>query len=402
MANDIPQGWRKCKLGDVAEIIREVIDPQKTPNEIFTLYSIPAFDNQKIPEFLNGYEIQSSKYHIVEKCILISKLNPGVSRVWKIIDPSPDKISSTEFIPLKIKENEGDVAFDYTYYLLKNPIFYKLFEEWANGTSGSHQRIKPNQVLELDILLPPLPEQKAIASVLGSLDDKIDLLRKENQTLEQLAETLFRQWFIEEADDSWEVGRLGDFLSLIESGRRPKGGINTDLKSGIPSIGAENINGLGRYDYSKTRFVSKDFFKSIKKGIIQDYDVLIYKVGAYVGRKSMFGRNYPYDICTVNEHVFILRSNDKLNQFFLYFLLQEEDLAQLNSNSAQPGLNQNAMKSFEIVVPPKGLIDEFGNIVKPLIDKIFFNGRQIRTLENLRDTLLPKLMSGEVRVKLEV
>ena len=73
-------------------------------------------------------------------------------------------------------------------------------------------------------------------------------------------------------------------------------------------------------------------------------------------------------------------------------------LLPLNANSAQPGLNQESMKSFEIVIPPKELLDEFGCIVKPWIDKIFFNAKQIRTLEKLRDTLLPKLMSGEVRV----
>lgn len=376
MTDKIPEGWRECKLGDAIELLygKGLKESDRKQGDI------PVYGSNGIVGYHND--------HLVKGPGIIIGRKGSVGEI---------KYSKRDFFPIDttyyvVTKDGNDMKFLY-YYLLTLQL----------NTMNSHSAVpglNRDNVYSLDVLLPPLSEQKAIASVLGSLDDKIDLLHKENQTLEKLAETIFRQWFIEEADDSWEVGRLGDFLSLIESGRRPKGGIDTDLMSGIPSIGAENINGLGRYDYSKTRFVSKDFFKSIKKGIIQDYDVLIYKDGAYVGRKSMFGRNYPYDICTVNEHVFILRSNDKLNQFFLYFLLQEEDLAQLNSNSAQPGLNQNAMKSFEIIVPPKRLTDEFGNIVKSLIDKIFFNGRQIRTLENLRDTLLPKLMSGEVRLEL--
>ena len=113
----------------------------------------------------------------------------------------------------------------------------------------------------------------------------------------------------------------------------------------------------------------------------------------------MFGDGFPYKICTVNEHVFILRTNSRANQFYLYFLLQQDELAQLNSNSAQPGLNQEAMKSFEIIMPPIELIIQFEEKVKCLIDEIFSNCNQINTLTQLRDTLLPKLMSGEVMVK---
>lgn len=113
----------------------------------------------------------------------------------------------------------------------------------------------------------------------------------------------------------------------------------------------------------------------------------------------MFGIGFPYKKCIVNEHVFILRSNEKSNQLFIYYLLKEEELAQLNANSAQPGLNQEAMKSFKVIMPPKYLMDEFEYLAKPWIDKILFNSKQIHTLEKLRDTLLPKLMSGEVMVE---
>jgi len=292
-------------------------------------------------------------------------------------------------------KNEVDKHF--IKYVVTNKHFQDYIETFAHGTTIMNVSLQT--VREYTFKLPPLPEQIQISSILSSLDDKIDLLHRQNKTLEQIAETLFRQWFVEEAEDSWEIGRLEDILESIESGSRPKGGIDPELKDGIPSIGAENINGLGVYNFSKTKFITQDFFKSMKRGIINTYDVLIYKDGAYVGRKGMFGDGFPYKICTVNEHVFILRTNSRANQFYLYFLLQQDELAQLNSNSAQPGLNQEAMKSFEIIMPPIELIIQFEEKVKCLIDEIFSNCNQINTLTQLRDTLLPKLMSGEVMVK---
>lgn len=251
----------------------------------------------------------------------------------------------------------------------------------------------------LCIALPSFPEQRAIASVLSSLDAKIDLLHRQNTTLEAMAEALFKKWFVVEAKEEWEICHLGDILDTIESGSRPKGGIDPNLQIGIASIGAESIDGIGKYDFSKTKFVTQEFYDQMKRGKIRDYDVLIYKDGAYIGKKGMFALGYPFTECAINEHVFILRANKKARQSFLYFLLQKDEIEALNSNAAQPGINQDALKSLEIILPSKNDIGKFDTIVLPWINKIFVNALQIRTLEKLRDSLLPKLMSGEVRVK---
>ncbi len=278
--------------------------------------------------------------------------------------------------------------------------FLQAFEFEKFNDKSTVPGINRNHLHSEIVSIPSsITEQQSIASILSSLDDKIDLLHRQNKTLEAMAEALFRKWFVEEAKEEWEEGRLDDILSIIESGSRPKGGIDPELRHGVPSIGAENINGIGNYEFSKTKFVTEEFFTTMKRGLILDYDVLIYKDGAYVGKKGMFGRGFPYKKCTVNEHVFILRSNNRSNQMFLYFLLQQDDLAQLNTNSAQPGLNQEAMRSFEIVIPPKELMDKFQVVTLPMINKILFNGSQIHSLIRLRDALLPKLMSGEVQVK---
>jgi len=393
---DIPEGWKWVKLGEVVKIIkgRKPETLIENPKENSLPYLTAEYFRYRIPyQFVN---IEKEKnLPVCEKDDII--LIWDGSQAGQVFTGLKGILASTM---VKIIPNLDIVNKAYLYFFLTTK-----FEYLNTQTTGSAiPHVNKNAFLNLPIPFPPLPEQKAIADVLSSIDDKIELLHCQNKTLEEMAMTLFRQWFIEPTKDGlpdgWEEGKLGDILSVIESGSRPKGGIDPNLKDGIPSIGAENINGLGNYDYSKTKYISKEFYNSMKRGRIQDYDVLIYKDGAYIGKKAMFGKGYPFEKATINEHVFILRGNNKVNQFFLYFLLDQKDLEQLNSNSAQPGLTQEAMKSFEIIIPSFALISRFGELTKPLVDKIFSNAKQIRRLEQLRDTLLPKLMSGEIRVKI--
>jgi len=383
--------WKEYKLGEVTEPIKDTYNPDGSDNYAYIGLEHIEQESLRLNSVGVSSDVTSNKFLFKSNDILFGKLRPYFR---KVIKPHFEGICSTDIWVFRAKKGFDQ---NYLYYFLANWDFVNTANSGEGGTRMP--RADWNFLKTSTWNFPQLPEQTQIASILSSLDDKIDLLYRQNKTLEQIAETLFRQWFVEEAEDSWEIGRLGDILESIESGSRPKGGIDPELKDGIPSIGAENINGLGVYNFSKTKFITQDFFKSMKRGIINTYDVLIYKDGAYVGRKGMFGDGFPYKICTVNEHVFILRTNSRANQFYLYFLLQQDELAQLNSNSAQPGLNQEAMKSFEIIMPPIELIIQFEEKVKCLIDEIFSNCNQINTLTQLRDTLLPKLMSGEVMVK---
>ncbi|MEM5720320.1 restriction endonuclease subunit S, partial [Proteus mirabilis] len=204
--------------------------------------------------------------------------------------------------------------------------------------------------------------------------------------------------------EGWEVKALGEVLNTIEAGNRPKGGVG-NLTEGIPSIGAENIIGLGKYDYSKEKFVPEDYFENMNKGIVKSEDVLLYKDGAQLGRKTMFMDGYPHKKCCVNSHVFILRANNIISQSYLYFWLDQDYMTQniinLNANSAQPGINQAQVKSLKILIPDKSIVDKFDDITLSLLKKIFSNCNINNNLTKLRDTLLPKLMSGEIRVPLE-
>ena len=200
---------------------------------------------------------------------------------------------------------------------------------------------------------------------------------------------------------TWDVKKLGDILISLESGKRPTGGI-TEINEGIPSIGAENILGLGKFDYSKNKLIPEEFYKNMKKGIVKDKDVLLYKDGAQLGRKSLFMDNFPFEKCCINEHVFILRPNENVSPYYLYLWLDQKmmtnEIIALNSNSAQPGINQKGVKSLSILIPDKESMNKFNKTFEPLMKKIFVNANENQKLTKLRDTLLPKLMSGEIDV----
>ncbi len=311
---------------------------------------------------------------------------------------------STEYIVLRAKEGKSDK--DFIYYLSISPNFRSIAIKSMVGSSG-RQRVQQNVLENAEFLLPDLKTQKKISAVLGSLDNKIELNEKINQNLESQAQAIFKSWFVDfepfggKMPADWGQGCLSDVLSVVESGSRPKGGSES---SGVPSIGAENIDGIGHYDYSKEKYINRDFFQSLRHGKVNSGDILLYKDGAYVGKVSMALNGFPHEICAVNEHVFILRTNECLpSQSYLYLFLAQcsirNKIATLGSaKAAQPGVNQSDIKGISLTIPNKGTIQAFENIASSLFFKIVQNSIQSRRLAQLRDTLLPKLMSGEIDV----
>ena len=287
--------------------------------------------------------------------------------------------------------------------------------------------------------LPSLSEQRAIARILGTLDDKIELNRRVNETLEAMARALFKSWFVEfdpvrakvegsdpglpkhiaelfpdrlinseigEIPEGWKVDVLESVLVELEVGGRPKGGISGYTK-GVPSIGAESIVGLGVFDYSKTKYVPQEFFEAMRKGHVKSRDVLLYKDGGRPGEfephVTMFGDGFPFPTCAINEHVYRLRARAELGQIYLLLWLSSDSVMSemriKGTGVAIPGLNSTQVKSLTTLVPKREVIRAFAAIVEPIIARILANCNQSRTLGSLRDTLLPKLVSGELRVR---
>ena len=240
---------------------------------------------------------------------------------------------------------------------------------------------------DVDISLPPLPEQIRIASILSSLDDKIDLLHRENKTLEAMAETLFRQWFIEEAKEDWEEGKLGDEFEFI-MGQSPSGESFNEEGAGIPMY-------QGNADFG-FRFPTKRIFTTQPTKFAEINDTLI-SVRAPVGAQNM-----ATEKCCIGRGVAAFRYKHNHDFYsYTYYKLKSllEEIKQYNDNGTVFGsISKSDFENIDIVIPDINTIQHFQEQVKPIDDKIINNNKQIQTLILQRDSLLPKLMSGEVKI----
>ena len=237
------------------------------------------------------------------------------------------------------------------------------------------------------IPLPPIDTQHRIASILSSLDDKIDLLHRENKTLEAMAETLFRQWFIEEAKEDWEEGKLGDEFEFI-MGQSPSGESFNEEGVGIPMY-------QGNADFG-FRFPTRRVFTTQPTRFAEINDTLI-SVRAPVGAQNM-----ATEKCCIGRGVAAFRYKDNSSFYsYTYYKLKSllDDIKQYNDNGTVFGsISKSDFENIDIMIPDKDTILNFQKQVKPIDDKIINNNYEIQTLIQQRDGLLPKLMSGEVKI----
>lgn len=174
------------KIKDIVKFVSKSVSPLEGTD--YQLYSLPSFDENKTPGFVDGSDIQSNKYEVPNKCILFNKLNVRFKRVWQVNNQDENKLCSTEFLPLVVDENVVD--FQYCYYLLiSDEITNYLCGQNAN-TSGSHKRIDPTDFLNIEIKLPQMPDQIRIGRTLAALDRKIELNRQINDNLPRLDRSL--------------------------------------------------------------------------------------------------------------------------------------------------------------------------------------------------------------------
>ena len=316
---------------------------------------------------------------------------------------------------------------DYLYYLMK--YYSSQFNKSYGGTI--FPSINRDEIKSLIVnIVDDKYLQQRIAKILSTIDAKIELNKKINRELETMAKELYDYWFVQfdfpneqgkpykssggkmvwnetlkrEIPEGWEVKKLGDIISKLSSGKRPKGGIDKTLKTGIPSLGAECINEhLGEFDFLSTPFIKDSFKDKLSNGKIEKNDILIYKDGAYVGKVTLFRDGFPYQDAYVNEHVFLIHATEEKYEEFLYFTLSSSSYFKIMQNlgkvkAAQPGLNKDDLNSIMLLVPGKDIIINFHNKVESYFRKIFLNANQLGRLIVLRNQLLPLLMNGQVRV----
>jgi len=254
----------------------------------------------------------------------------------------------------------------FMYYLLQT-IDFKQFNSGSAVPSLNRNYIHP-----IEVVAPELQEQQRIASILSSLDDKIELNRQTNQTLEGIAQTLFQEMCVpkgEELPEGWRVGKLEEVLE-IKYGKDHK-----HLEDGlIPVYGS---GGIMRY---------------ANKALYEHESILIPRKGTL---SNLFYINKPFWSV---DTMFYTKIKNKTYGKFLFLLLKTMNLASMNVGSAVPSLTTQVLNNIEIILPSDATIEKFDDIVTPMFTTIESNEQETQTLIALRDSLLPKLMKGEIEI----
>jgi type I restriction enzyme S subunit len=383
--------WRQFKLKDILEpdgYIRGPFGSSLRRGELKN-EGIPVYEQEHAIKGIRKfrYYIDQNKFNELKRfCVktgdIIISCSGTVGEVSVIKEEDPKGIISQALLILRADKN---VAYQpFLKYFLMSPYGKSSITSRSDGSVQVN--IAKRQVIEnIDILLPPLPEQKAIAEVLSSLDDKIDLLTRQNKTLEDLAQAYFRKWFIEDASDEWEVGKLGDYIEIHDSKRVPLSKIEREkMKSGTlyPYYGAATI-----MDYVNDYIFDGEYILMGEDGTVETedgYPVLQYATGKF----------------WVNNHAHVLTAKSPFNNYFIWFFLKQCNISGIVTGAVQPKINQENLKNIDIPIPDLTLINSANQFFANIFAKILNNLEQIKTFQKLRDTLLPKLISGEIRLKM--
>ena len=299
-------------------------------------------------------------------------------------------------------------------------LFYSLLyrrEELIGLASGAaQQNLNVGVISNFRINLPTLSEQKVIAATLSVLDDMIELNNKINKTLEEMAQAIFKSWFVDfepfrdgEFEESelglipkgWRVGCVGDYVR-VKSGFAFKSSWWED--KGIPVIKIKNIDNY-TIDFGDVSYVSEDKVGLAKEFIVNGGDLVIAMTGATIGKFAIVPKMQSFALVNQRVGKFFLGDNPVEKLGFIYCILKQDnvynEIVSRGDGSAQPNISPSGIESIKIVLPPQGLINEYNQLVTNMFNMIIENFAENSLLICLRDILLPKLMSGEIRVPVE-
>jgi type I restriction enzyme S subunit len=357
--------WRECKLGDVARINYG----KGLPAQKRKVGSVPVFSSAGITGWHNVPLVNNEGIIIGRK--------GTVGTVY--YSDKPFFCIDTAYY---IEPDEAKYDIKYLFYLLGTIGLTELNEDSA--VPGLNR----NTAYAQDILLPPLPEQRAIAGVLSSLDDKIALLHRQNKTLGGMAEALWRKMFVEEAEPGWKKGKLGDEMD-ITMGQSPPGNTYNEENQGMLFF-------QGRAEFG-FRFPEARLYCTEPKRFAKRCDTLV-SVRAPVGDTNMASEE-----CCIGRGLAAVKHKKGFVSYTFYKIRSlRDDFDSFEQQGTVFGsIGKDDFNGIDTIIPDIKIVQQFDTMAKPLDDKIFMNSIQIRTLSKMRDKLLPKLMSGEVRMSNE-
>lgn len=418
--------WREVKLGDVVIFNPRERIPKKQSAKKIPMDKLKPFskyiDEYEVAEFNGGTKFRNGD-------TILARITPclenGKTSQVTILDENEVGFGSTEYIVLREKQEITDK--DFIFYLSISPRFREVAIKSMVGSSG-RQRVQQDELQNLEVFLPLIDEQKAIADTLSCLDDKIELNNRMNKNLEETAQAIFKSWFVDfepfqdgEFEDSelgripkgWRVGTLGDLISDTISGdwgkQEPQGNYLEEVVcirgADIPEIAS------GKKGKPPTRYILK---KNMEKKRLSKGQIIIEISGgsptqstgrtALITEKLLSLIERPL-ICT--NFCRALSMKEEFYEVFVYSMLRylySKDVFFLYENGTTGIKNLDTSNLFGkhlVVLPDNATMMRYKEIFDTIINSIYQNGAETDKLAIIRDTLLPKLMSGEIRVPLE-
>ncbi|MEB6198965.1 restriction endonuclease subunit S [Mammaliicoccus sciuri] len=386
--------FKKYKLNDVLILNPTLKLKKNTIAKKIAMENIKEYqkkiDSYTYSEFKSGSKFMNGD-------TLLARITPclenGKTAYVDILDEDEIAFGSTEFFVLRPKDNLMDSHF--LYYLMRTNELRNTIIKSMTGTSG-RQRAQKESILEYEFCLPSLKVQTAIAKLLKNLDDKIETNKKIIANLEELSQTLFKRWFVDfefpdengnpykssggemvdselgEIPKSWKVDELGNYIK-IKSGKRPKNKVDKkDIENVVPIIGASKIMGYTN-DY-----------------LYNEKIIIIGRVGTHGVIQRFSTRTWPSD------NTFVIISDF---ESIIYQVLKSIDYISLNRGSTQPLLSQKDIKDTKVVMPTNAtLLSKYQKENNHILKMMDQKNEENKKLTQLRDTLLPKLMSGEIEI----
>jgi type I restriction enzyme S subunit len=369
--------WPEVKLSELCSYRQErvAVDELTVENYISTANMLPNKGGIEPTESLPSSST-ANRYYAGD--VLISNIRPYFKKAWYA---TTDGGCSSDVLVLRAK---GDVHPEFLYYLLTSDTFFSYMTATSKGTKMP--RGDKQAIMNWRARKPPLPTQRAIADTLSCLDAKIALNKRINENLEEQAQAIFKSWFVdfEPFQDSdfvesqygwipqgWRLGRLGEFIE-VTSGKRPIVKTNQRTPNNkVPVIGASRVMGY------------------TNESLFDDRVLVIGRVGTHGVVQRI---DFP---CWPSDNTLVIKS-----QFyeFAYQVLKRIDYSSINRGSTQPLITQRDLRNQVIVVPPESVLRRYEDVASSLLEVVRNNLRENQTLSSLRDTLLPKLMSGEIEV----
>ena len=391
--------WRDVVLDDIVDIIpgyafksQHFSESGDMPVIKITDISPPFIDIENAMQVdLSSYDkIRLEKYVIKKGDFVIAMTGATIGKIGRL---NKDARALLNQRVAKISPKLG-IDHDFVYYSIQGNEFQNFIQNNIDSNSAQ-ENISGSSIGRYPIDLPSLTEQRTIASVLSSLDDKIGLLRRQNQTLEAIAKTLFRQWFVEEADEYWNIEKIGNFVKTNIS--------CIDKRYPFQTIKYLDTGNLYAGEIAELQTMALSDAPSRAKRLVTHNDILISTVRPDQKHYGIFKRP-PKDL--VVSTGFCVVTSVKVDPHFIYLLLTTNEMTEYlhsiaeGSTSTYPSLKPSDIENLEFQLPPKKVLDRFVGYAEKAWEKIDKNYIKIRNIEKARDTLLPKLMNGEVRIKL--